>query len=65
MSLSIESKWPSKLGCVALSSVENYWFAPLNNLSGVYIYMYKYISNVFPGLDDAVRASCPSKYRPL
>ena len=35
MSLSIESIWLSKLGCIALSSMENYLFAPLNNSSSV------------------------------
>ena len=36
-SLSIESKWPSKLVCVALPSMENYKLAPLNYLRSVYI----------------------------
>ena len=36
MTLSIESISLSKLGCIALSSMENYLFAPLNNLSNVF-----------------------------
>ena len=36
MSLSIKSKWPSKLKCIALSSMENHLFAPINNLSSVF-----------------------------
>ena len=35
VSLSNESKWPLKLGRVALSSMAIYFFAPLNNLSSV------------------------------